>query len=179
MIFGEDTIKTIAEGIYKPADWLYEGIQKVKNLLGLGDDDGGIEEMSDEEKYEQAKKAPGSAANRMDQDEYTEYMKYKKIHQARKKAQGDTPEGTTLRDTQIADAQAAHAEGAKAEEATALPTQAKGESVPKTKAAPGGGTASGKAVASTSGGKLILEVDGFDGVVAQIQEGQTAISEGG
>jgi hypothetical protein len=180
MIFGEDTIKTIAEGIYKPADWLYAGIQKVKNLLGLGDDTESFDEKSDEEKYEEAKKNKNSRANDMSQEEYTAYVKHRQMLRDRKK-DGLTPTepdlATKTSPTETDAATAVQASGAKAEEATALPTSGQGESVPKTKAGPGGGVASGKATASTSGGKLILEVEGFDGVVAQIQNDQTAIEE--
>lgn len=162
MIFGEDTIKTIAESIYKPADWLYAGIQKVKSLLGIGPDmEGGT--LTDKESYEAALKRKGSAAQGMSQEEYTLYVKQRQMLRERK---------AKLDPTQTDAATAVQASGAAAEEATALPTSG-GDSPPKTKAPAAAGGASARATASTSGGRLILEVENFESVLAQIQNDQT------
>ncbi len=75
--------------------------------------------------------------------------------------------------TQTDAATAVQASGAAAEEATALPTQGS-DSPPKTVAPPAVGGASARATASSSGGKLILEVENFDAVLAQVQNDQTA-----
>ena len=156
LIFGPDTVKNIASGLTKPADWL-------SDLIFGGDDDVAKGKPSDEEMYQAARKRGGSALE-MSQAEWN----------AQNAAKRD--EGVKVPPTETDAATAVQASGAAAEEATALPTQGS-DSPPKTAAPPAAGSgASARATASTSGGRLILEVENFDAIMAQVQNDQTAIS---